>query len=124
MILIIGGAYQGKLEYVSENYPGKSVFQCDAENTEIDFSADVINSLHLLLLAQIKAGMDCVDCLNKTLPKLKDKIIICDDITCGVVPVDGETRQWREAVGRCMTLISKNADEVIRVFCGIGTKIK
>jgi adenosyl cobinamide kinase/adenosyl cobinamide phosphate guanylyltransferase len=123
MILIIGGAYQGKLSYVMENYPGKTVYHCDADTPEMDFSADVFNSMHLLVLAQIRAGIDTPGYLHDNLPAMKDKIIICNDISCGVVPISSETRQWREATGRCLVLLSKNADEVIRLFCGIGSRI-
>ena len=124
MTLVIGGAYQGKLECVMEKHQGKSVCQCDLDNPEMDLSADVINSLHLMMLAQIRAGVDSLTYINDKLPEMKDKIIICDDISCGVVPVDPETRQWRETAGRCLALLSKNADEVIRIFCGIESRIK
>jgi adenosyl cobinamide kinase/adenosyl cobinamide phosphate guanylyltransferase len=124
MILVIGGAYQGKLEYVIEKNPGKTVFQCSVEDTEPDLSADIINSLHLSILAQIRAGIDPLTFLVEKLPGIKDKIMISDDISCGVIPIKSEARQWREATGRCLTLLSKNADEVTRVFCGIGSRIK
>ena len=124
MILVIGGAYQGKLAYAMENHPGKKVFHCDAGNPEMDLSADIINSIHLMALAQIRAGIDTLTYLHEKLPEIKGKIIICDDISCGVVPVDPESREWRETVGRCLGLISKNADEVIRVYCGIAGKLK
>ena len=124
MILVIGGAYQGKLDYVLCKYPNKSVFQCSAEGLDIDLSADIMNSLQLLVLAQIRTGTDALAYLKELLPKLKDKILICDDIFCGVVPIDFETRLWREIMGSCLILLSKNADEVIRVFCGIGSRIK
>ena len=124
MILIIGGAYQGKLDYAIENYPGKTIYQCDPENPEIDITAEIINSFHLTVLAQTRAGTDMLGYFQKKLPELKGKILICDDISCGIVPIEQETRMWRENAGRVMTLLSKNADEVIRVFCGIGSKIK
>ena len=124
MTLVIGGAYQGKLEYVMEKHQGRTVFQCDIETAKPDLSADVINSLHLMTLAQIRAGIDSLTYINEKLPEMKDKIIICDDISCGVVPIDPETRQWRETAGRCLALLSKNADEVIRIFCGIESRIK
>ena len=124
IILVVGGAYQGKLDYVLSGHPGKSVFGCDLETTEIDLSADIINSLHLMILAQIRSEIDSLAFLRDRMEKLRGKIVICDDISCGVVPVDAETRQWRESTGRCLALLSKNADEVIRVFCGIATRIK
>jgi len=124
MVLIIGGAYQGKLEYVKTNYPEKSIFQCEAENPYMDLSAGAINSLHLLTLAQIRTGIDAQAYLYERLPEIKDKVIICDDISCGVVPIDSETRKWREVTGRCLSMLSQSADEVVRVFCGIGRRIK
>ena len=124
MILIIGGAYQGKLDYAKENYPGKAIYQCGPENPEIDTTAEIITSLHLAVLAQTRAGTDALGYFQKKLPELKEKILICDDVSCGVVPIEQETRIWRENTGRVMALLSKNADEVIRVFCGIGSKIK
>ena len=124
MILVIGGAYQGKLDYAMEKYPGKSIFQCEIDNPLLDLTADVINSLHLLVLAQIRDGKDPPEYLLGLLPQLKDKTLICDDISCGVVPIDPEMRRWRESVGRCLALLSKNADEVVRVFCGIGSRLK
>jgi len=124
MILVIGGAYQGKLDYVMENYPGKSIFQCKIDDPLLDLTADVINSLHLLVLAQIRDGKEPPEYLYNLLPQLKEKIIICDDISCGVVPIDPEMRRWREVAGRCLALLSKNADVVVRVFCGIGSRLK
>ena len=124
MTLVIGGAYQGKLEYVMEKYPGRTLCQCDVDDPEMDLAADIINSLHLMTLAQVRAGVDSLKYINDKLPEMKDKIIISDDISCGVVPIDPELRQWRETTGRSLALLSKNADEVIRIFCGIESKIK
>ena len=124
MVFVIGGAYQGKLDYVAENYPGRSVYQCSIDDPDIDLSASVINSIHFLSLAQLRKDIDPLVYLSDIMPMLREKIIICDDISCGVVPIESEARKWRENVGRSMTMLSKNADEVIRVFCGIGSRIK
>jgi adenosyl cobinamide kinase/adenosyl cobinamide phosphate guanylyltransferase len=55
---------------------------------------------------------------------LQNKILILDDISQGIVPMDPILRQWREATGRAMLYLSKEAKEVYRVFCGIGEKLK
>ena len=55
---------------------------------------------------------------------LTDKIIIMDDVSQGVVPIDTDRRAWREDVGRTMLWLAKEADEVHRVFCGLGQRIK
>ena len=124
MILIIGGAYQGKLSYAMEHYKPAAVFNCDGSGTEIDFSADAINYLHKLILVQLREGIDPMDYIKRHVAEMRTKIIICDDISCGVVPVDAEMRTWREAVGCCLNYLSSEADEVIRLFCGIGSRIK
>ena len=125
MILIIGGAYQGKLDYAFERY-GKSkyIYECSQETIEINFSREIINSFHLLVLAQMRKGIDTVEFMHQNIDKLRNKIIISEDISCGVVPIDKEMRLWREALGHNLCYLSKESDEVIRVFYGIGTKIK
>ena len=130
MKLIIGGAHHGKLDYALEHgtrlrgHRVASVYQCTETEWNIDFTADIINSLHKAVLAQMRNGVDPLDYMENHAGLLKSKTIICDDISCGVVPINGEMRQWREAVGRVLVQLSREADEVVRVFYGLGTKIK
>jgi len=125
MKFIFGGAYQGKTEYaLKSDKTAKSVFVCAEETADIDFSCDVISAYHLFVLNQIRAGIDPIAYIEAHSGDFMGKIIICDDVSCGVVPMDRELRKWREALGRCMGLFTRQADEVIRVFCGIGMKLK
>lgn len=123
MVLIIGGAYQGKLDYALASYGEGSVYRC-ADEPSADLSADIIDGFHRLVLAQLRNGVDTREYILKNLDALKSKIIISDDISCGVVPIDPEMRQWREAAGRSLALLAGHADEVVRVFCGLGSRIK
>lgn len=124
MKLIIGGAYQGKLDYVLNNYNVNTIFNCKEDCVALDLDSDVIYGFEKFVLNQVKNGNDVLEIVNKNLKYLENKIIICDDISCGVVPISNETRQWREKLGQILVILSKNSEEVIRVFCGIGTKIK
>lgn len=126
MILIFGGAYQGKLEYALKTYrlTEKDVYHCDLETMVINFDKKVINNLERFILACIKEDVSARECLEDNIDKLRDKIVICDDISQGVVPMDKTERAWREMTGRCMTYLGQEAEEVIRVFCGIGSKVK
>ena len=108
MKLIIGGAYQGKRDYAAQNFPGMRV----------------VADFHLAVLDMLKAGQDPLAQVERDLASYKDAVVISDDISCGVVPVDALERQWREAMGRVLGLIASQSDEVVRVFCGIGTRIK
>ena len=124
MVLIFGGAYQGKLDFAKELSSGKnSVYRCPFEEIP-DFSADIIDGYHAAVLALIRSGIDPCAYTSEHLGDFAQKVIICDDISSGVVPLDPEMRAWREAVGRCMGILSGNADSVYRVFCGIVTQIK
>ena len=126
MILVFGGAYQGKLEYVLETYDlsNDDVYRCDRESVQIDYDKKVIYGLEKFVFACVKEGFDARELILRDMDKLDNKILIFDDISQGIVPLDKDERAWREASGRCMVALGKLADEVVRVFCGLGTKIK
>ncbi len=126
MILIFGGAYQGKLDYAMENYEieERDVYHCQIDSIDIDFDKKVIADAQNFVYACVKEEINAKECLETYLEKLRDKIIIFDDISQGIVSMNPVERAWREAVGRSMTYLGKEADEVIRVFCGIGSKVK
>ena len=50
--------------------------------------------------------------------------IICDEVGNGIVPMDAFEREYREQTGRILIELAKEAEEVIRVICAIGQKIK
>ena len=62
--------------------------------------------------------------MRKNRDRLENKIIICTDISQGVVPRQKEQRDWREMTGRVMNYLAAEADEVIRIFCGLPHKLK
>ncbi|MDR0459569.1 MAG: bifunctional adenosylcobinamide kinase/adenosylcobinamide-phosphate guanylyltransferase [Coriobacteriales bacterium] len=124
MILIIGGAEQGKLQYAQLTYPDRTVYQCELATPAIDLDAGIINSLHLAVLAMMRADIDPLAYFTEELPRLQDKVIICDDISSGVVPIDKEMRLWRDQLGHLLGLLSTQAEQVIRLFVGIPSRIK
>lgn len=125
MILIFGGSYQGKLDFAKENFgvTDAEVFTCTTEN-EIDWSKKVLYNMDQAFLRHVREGKESREVLKEHLEELKDKILIVNDISQGIVPMERDQRDWREMTGRAMLYISKEADEVYRVFCGLGSKIK
>ena len=125
MILIFGGSYQGKLQFAKENFgvTEADVFTCTTEN-EIDWSKRVLYNMDQAFLRHVRGGKESRELLKEHLEELKDKILIVNDISQGIVPLERDQRDWREMTGRAMLYISKEADEVYRVFCGLGSKIK
>lgn len=128
MVLIIGGAYQGKLDYAMNEYEltDEDVFTCDENSTAVGFDEKVIDHFERYIFALIKAGQVPERAVGMQIRagRYKNKIIICDDISQGVVPMDKTERAWREGVGRTMVKVSEQADKVVRLFCGIPEVLK
>ena len=51
-------------------------------------------------------------------------ILICDEVGCGVVPVEPAQRARREAVGRLCCRLAERAERVERIFCGLPMVLK
>lgn len=109
MILIIGGAYQGKLNFAKNN---------------LGFKDDnIYNNFHTKMKNWIETGNNPEDLLEDIF-KSNIKVIISDEIGSGIVPIEKNLRLWRESVGRALCAIAQKCDSVWRVQCGIGIKIK
>ena len=100
MILIIGGAYQGKLDYAKSalGVTPEQVFACTGR--EIDFSKRCIYRLEEYSLACVRAGVEPAEEMKTFRKQWKDSVLICQDISSGVVPMEAQLRQWRNANGR------------------------
>lgn len=122
MILIIGGAYQGKLDFAKENFGVKDAFFC--RGAEIDFSKGCVCNLEKFSLACVQSGMEPADYMKAHKEEWKGCVLICRDIFCGVVPMGAENRAWRQATGRLVQYLSKEADSVSRIFCGLEQRLK
>lgn len=62
--------------------------------------------------------------IKKLHEKNPEIVIIANELGCGVVPVERFDRMWRELVGRMCVCAAEYADEVVRVVCGLGMKLK
>lgn len=51
-------------------------------------------------------------------------MILCDEIGCGVVPLDPTEREWREVTGRICCKLAEKAERVDRIFCGLNMRLK
>lgn len=52
------------------------------------------------------------------------EVVICNEVGCGVVPMDREDRRRREEVGMLCCRLAAQAQQVYRVTCGIGMRLK
>ena len=120
MELIIGGACQGKKAYAISQYSLKDgeIFTC-TEDGEPDLTVRCIDHLerYLRRCAAEDREPAAPDAFRK------DAILICEDITCGIVPVNALDRKWRELTGRYLQRLSGAGAEVTRIFCGFAQKL-
>ncbi|NCB91051.1 MAG: adenosylcobinamide kinase [Clostridia bacterium] len=126
MILVIGGAYQGKRAYASEKYDIEEKDWTDGENcTEDDILCSrAVYNFHIYIRRQAESGIDMTKLAEKIKKKNPKLIIVTDEVGYGIVPMEAMERTWREACGRVCTVLASYADEVIRISMGIGQKIK
>ena len=131
MILIIGGFAQGKLHYVKQHSVqcevGQEVPVLDGMlelPAETGAGQVIVNHLHRYIREQLQQGTDPEEAIEDFRKEHPDCILICDEIGNGIVPMEAEERIYRERTGRILEQLAAQADEVVRVVCGIGQKIK
>lgn len=132
MKLVIGGYAQGKLNYVlQENkkanyvvFDGKLPDKIKLQEMKKQGKEVLINQFHLWVKEGMLKGEKPEETINKFIQLCPESVIISDEIGNGIVPIDAFEREYREQTGRILITLAKQADEVVRVLCGIGQRIK
>lgn len=132
MKLVIGGYCQGKLSYVKNQEDAKSIFIFDGKLPDTNFLNDtknnektlVINHFHEWVRKKLLDKKNPEEEILDFLIGKKNIVIISDEIGSGIVPIDKFEREYRERTGRILVKLASLSDEVVRVVCGIGQKIK
>lgn len=129
MKLVIGGAYQGKLDYVlsSYNINIENVFNGAEDKLLGEVNGkkvEVIYNFHLYIRRGLEASTNVFEEIKEFIKENKNIIIISNEVGYGIVPMTKFEREYREMVGRICCYLSKEAEEVIRITCGIGRRIK
>lgn len=126
MKLVIGGYAQGKLHYVLQQNNTKEVLVCDAmyPRKAVKDKVVIIYHFHLWVKDMLTKGGCPEEEVEQMVSIHPHCIIISDEIGNGIVPVDAFEREYRERTGRILVTLAAQAQEVERVICGIGQKIK
>lgn len=124
MILITGGAYQGKTEYVRRQFPDIPITDGAACLFDEAATAKCINQYHVLIQRLHAAGRDPVAWTEQLCAENPECIILLDEIGCGIIPLERDERIRRELTGICGCIIAKHSDAVIRLVCGVPNVIK
>ena len=141
MELYVGGAWQGKLEYVLKKYKKERTSGCrqdiecvkesepavvQGENCCRDDmkEADIINHFHIFVRRELEAGRELGGFVSWLCGVNPDVIIICDEVGSGIIPADKNERDYRVSVGRLLCEAAGLSQHMERITGGIGMKIK
>lgn len=122
MMLMVGGMSQGKLPYALE-MTGLSENDV-ARDFAVAKGKPIFYGLHTAVRRAMEAGQDPVELMHEVMDANPNVLIICDEIGCGVVPIDPFEREWRDQVGRICCEIAKNSIRVERIVCGLSQRLK
>ncbi|MBQ2887464.1 MAG: bifunctional adenosylcobinamide kinase/adenosylcobinamide-phosphate guanylyltransferase [Firmicutes bacterium] len=114
MILIVGGEAAGKRTLAAKlGYSAGQMSSDLAAETPVIFGVE-----------QLVADYDrtAVDALARVLAQ--KQVVICNEVGCGIIPMQEEGRRFRKSVGRLCALLAEEADCVVRVVCGLPQVIK
>lgn len=126
MILVVGGAFQGKKEYVMQNWGLSEDMLADGRSCDRErlFQAKAILHFHEYLRRCLQEQQSIHILIQELVSRNPEVIVIANELGYGVVPVDAFDREYRETVGRTCCMLAKEAQEVHRVVCGVGMVIK
>lgn len=126
MWLITGGAYQGKLEYALKIGSVKEESMVNGATCAYEelLEKPLVNRFQLWIKRMLLQEKDVNLLVEQIIQMNPELIVIVDELGCGIVPIDDFDRNYREITGRICCKIAKEAKEVHRVMCGIGTVIK
>lgn len=134
MKLVVGGAYQGKTEYVKSKYgvaerdilrPEQLGFHAlQKKIAEAGENIVCIGQYHQFIRQGMEQGEDMEALTRNLIASCPAVIIIMDEVGSGIIPAERTERLYREQAGRIGCLLAEKAESVVRVVCGIGVPIK
>lgn len=126
MRVVIGGAHNGKREFVKKmlaDVPHQWV-DCSAGELEIPSDGTVVIDHIEQWLAQTELDeTEAVEFILKSIEG-KDVVFILTDIGRGIVPMDAEQRKLRDSCGRLSQQLMAKADDVTRIWYGLSQTLK
>ena len=134
MILITGALANGKREFAARQFFDitEGISWSDGERATWEEYMKAQCCFHFPFFVKrlmkeepsVKAPDGWEDVLVLELLKLRGRILITDEIGCGIVPADPFDRAYREMVGRYCCSLADGAEQVWRICCGLGQRIK
>ncbi|UOR10878.1 bifunctional adenosylcobinamide kinase/adenosylcobinamide-phosphate guanylyltransferase [Halobacillus amylolyticus] len=134
MDFVTGGAYNGKLDWVIENYDSDyTILKDDQQPESVDTPRLIIDKLEDRIYNYLSDQDEETEKWQKYYRSLmkweqtftsRQLVIIGTDITGGIVPMDKQNRLWRDMTGFIYQQLTKDAQRVFRVWFGIPQQLK
>ena len=125
MILITGGAYQGKSAFAkklaAQNRSDEEHSLPDEENQQ---KVRIVEDIHKIIAEALREGRDPYAEIETRVHSVPDAIVTVQELGCGIVPIDPFDREWREVTGRISCRLANEASAVYRMVCGIPQRLK
>ena len=113
MVLVIGGAGSGKLDYV------KSLGYSEDEIADgVLNGRKVVYNLQNIVFGDPDHAPELLEAL------LAKEVVVCNEVGSGIIPLTQRERLAREATGRLCIQLAARAARVVRLVCGIPVVIK
>ncbi len=126
MILIIGGAFQGKTQYARNTFQIDESQITDGRSCGRDdiFHAVMVVHFHEYVRRFMTEETYLQELPERLMKENPNVVLVTNELGYGIVPMDAFDRAFREKTGRLCCMLAKEAGQVHRVVCGIGTVIK
>lgn len=126
MIIVTGGAYQGKLAVAKSLCKKENPVIAEGKEASLEEleRADIIAQFHLYVRRLLEKGIEPEKQVEKLCRENPQVILEITQLGCGVVPMDAFDRNYREQVGRISCKIAESAEAVYMVNCGIAKRLK
>lgn len=124
MILVTGGCFQGKTAYACKTFGISREEAADGAvcPPEEIYKTKLLFHFHEYIRRLIETEESFS--LETLIRKNPEIILVTNELGYGVVPTDRFDRAYREKTGRVCCQVAREAKQVHRVVCGIGTVIK
>lgn len=130
MHVFIGGAYNGKTDYVMDLYKQRQVTLVDGDLPEMAPPCEVLvikNLENWLVTQNLEDDTLVVQAVLAILRRLEQQCtlaLIVNDMGRGVVPIDKQARLLRDTCGRLYQALFTEAEQVVRIWYGIAEQLK
>ncbi len=113
----------GKRAYALKLY-GHFDYECDFESENDITASGLITNIHTGIRKLMLENINPREFFMSRINILRQCVIIGNDISCGVIPLDEFSRKWRDETGKIYQELAREAEIVDRIFAGLSLRLK